>query len=55
MDETTEQMLVDEQNELMRDLLFTVHQHGGDDTNGILENKVSEALLIILGKKLMQT
>ena len=24
-------MLVDKQNELMRDLLFTVHQHGGDD------------------------
>ena len=26
-----EQMLVDKQNELMSDLLFTVHQHGGDD------------------------
>ena len=25
-------MLVDKQNELMSDLLFTVHQHGGDDT-----------------------
>ena len=25
------QMLVDKQNELMSDLLFTVHQHGGDD------------------------
>ena len=24
-------MLVDKQNELMSDLLFTVHQHGGDD------------------------
>ena len=24
-------MLVDKQSELMRDLLFTVHQHGGDD------------------------
>ena len=24
-------MLVDEQSELMSDLLFTVHQHGGDD------------------------
>ena len=24
-------MLVDEQSELMNDLLFTVHQHGGDD------------------------
>ena len=24
-------MLVDKQNELIRDLLFTVHQHGGDD------------------------
>ena len=26
-----EQMLVDKQNEPMSDLLFTVHQHGGDD------------------------
>ena len=26
-----EQMLLDKQNELMSDLLFTVHQHGGDD------------------------
>ena len=26
-----EQMLVDKQSELMSDLLFTVHQHGGDD------------------------
>ena len=26
-----EQMLVDKQNELMSDLLFTVHQYGGDD------------------------
>ena len=26
-------MLVDKQNELMSDLLFTVHQHGGDDVN----------------------
>ena len=25
-----EQMLVDKQNELMSNLLFTVHQHGGD-------------------------
>ena len=24
-------MLVDKQSELMSDLLFTVHQHGGDD------------------------
>ena len=24
-------MLVDKQNDLMSDLLFTVHQHGGDD------------------------
>ena len=24
-------MLVDKQNELMSDVLFTVHQHGGDD------------------------
>ena len=24
-------MLVDEQSELMSNLLFTVHQHGGDD------------------------
>ena len=24
-------MLVDKENELMSDLLFTVHQHGGDD------------------------
>ena len=24
-------MLVDKQNELMSNLLFTVHQHGGDD------------------------
>ena len=24
-------MLVDKQNELMSDLLFTVHQHGGDN------------------------
>ena len=24
-------MLVDKQNELIRDFLFTVHQHGGDD------------------------
>ena len=24
-------MLADKQNELMNDLLFTVHQHGGDD------------------------
>ena len=24
-------MLVDKQNELMSDLLFTGHQHGGDD------------------------
>ena len=24
-------MLVDKQNELTSDLLFTVHQHGGDD------------------------
>ena len=24
-------MLVDKQNELMSDLLFTIHQHGGDD------------------------
>ena len=24
-------MLVDKQSELMNDLLFTVHQHGGDD------------------------
>ena len=24
-------MLVDKQNELISDLLFTVHQHGGDD------------------------
>ena len=24
-------MLVDKQNELMSDLLFTVHQHGSDD------------------------
>ena len=24
-------MLVDKQNELMSDLLFTVHQHGGND------------------------
>ena len=24
-------MLVDKQNELMGDLLFTAHQHGGDD------------------------
>ena len=24
-------MLVDKQRELMSDLLFTVHQHGGDD------------------------
>ena len=24
-------MLVDKQNELIRDLLFTVNQHGGDD------------------------
>ena len=24
-------MLVDKQSELMRDLLFTVHQYGGDD------------------------
>ena len=24
-------MLVDEQNKLMSDLLFTVHQHGDDD------------------------
>ena len=26
-----EQMLVDKQSELMSDLLFTIHQHGGDD------------------------
>ena len=26
-----EQMLVYKQSELMSDLLFTVHQHGGDD------------------------
>ena len=26
-------MLVDKKNELMSDLLFTVHQHGGDDVN----------------------
>ena len=26
-----EQMLVDKQSQLMSDLLFTVHQHGGDD------------------------
>ena len=26
-------MRVDKQNELMSDLLFTVHQHGGDDVN----------------------
>ena len=26
-----EQMLVDKQSELMSDLFFTVHQHGGDD------------------------
>ena len=26
-----EQMLVDKQSELMSDLLFSVHQHGGDD------------------------
>ena len=26
-------MLVDKQNKLMSDLLFTVHQHGGDDVN----------------------
>ena len=26
-----EQMLVDKQSEKMSDLLFTVHQHGGDD------------------------
>ena len=25
-------MLVDKQNELMSDLLFAVHQHGGDTT-----------------------
>ena len=24
-------MLVDKQSKLMKDLLFTVHQHGGDD------------------------
>ena len=24
-------MLVDKQSELVNDLLFTVHQHGGDD------------------------
>ena len=24
-------MLVDKQSELMSDILFTVHQHGGDD------------------------
>ena len=24
-------MLVDKQSELMSDLLFTIHQHGGDD------------------------
>ena len=24
-------MLVDKQNELMSDLLFTIHQYGGDD------------------------
>ena len=27
-------MLVDKQNDLMSDLLFTVHQHGGDDVTG---------------------
>ena len=26
-------MPVDKQNELMSDLLFTVHQHGGDDVS----------------------
>ena len=26
-----EQMLVDKQSKLMSDLLFTVHQHGGDN------------------------
>ena len=26
-----DQMLVDKQNELMSDLLFTVYQYGGDD------------------------
>ena len=28
---TSKQMLVDKQSELMTDLLFIVHQHGGDD------------------------
>ena len=27
-------MLADKQNELMSDLLFTVHQHCGDDVTG---------------------
>ena len=39
-------MLVDKQNELMSDLLFTVHQHGGDDVTWkppILTAKITHA------------
>ena len=28
-------MLVDKQSEVMSDLLFTVHQHGGDDVTSL--------------------
>ena len=36
-------MLVDKQSELMSDLLFAVHQHGGDDVTGKppIETKMS--------------
>ena len=38
-------MLVDKESELMSDLLFTVHQHGGDDVS---ENDLYKLWLFVL-------
>ena len=34
-------MLVDKQSELMSDLLFTVHQHGGDDVRELVDHVIN--------------
>ena len=44
-------MLVDKQSELMSDLLFTVHQHGGDDVTWKPPIGSREKILKALTKK----
>ena len=45
-------MLVDKQSELMSDLLFTVHQHGGDDA--AWKPPIPGETAVILGDSIIQ-